>query len=250
MTACVLLVLGHLALTTKRFLVTERGKARSDFESSESNRMLGLAFQGQGQLDMAFDKFRKCPLDDALMDNLYNLALDFERKRQFNKAEAVFRYMADYNPKFRDLEQRSTRAKQMSETVILGGARRPHQREHADARRRHGRKADARPLPGGEGARQGRDGRRLSRQGSEDRPRGRDQDHGAVAGVRGRRAGRGEGALLPRGRDRRAPEPSRTSSRSSTPARSTISPTSRWSSSRARTSRRTPSPTTCCRCRR
>ena len=55
------------------------------------------------------------------MENLYNLALDFERKRQFNKAEAVFRYMADYNPKFRDLEQRLTRAHQMSETVILGG---------------------------------------------------------------------------------------------------------------------------------
>jgi serine/threonine-protein kinase len=84
--------------------------------------MLGLAFQGQGQLDMAFDKFRKCPLDDSLMENLYNLALDFERKRQFNKAEAVFRYMSDYNPKFRDLEQRLHRARQMSETVILGGS--------------------------------------------------------------------------------------------------------------------------------
>ena len=55
------------------------------------------------------------------MDNLYNLALDFERKRQFNKAETVFRYMADHNPKFRDLEQRLSRAKQLSETVILGG---------------------------------------------------------------------------------------------------------------------------------
>ena len=50
--------------------------------------MLGLAFQGQGQLDMAFDKFRKVPLNDEVMDNLYNLALDFERKRQFNKAES------------------------------------------------------------------------------------------------------------------------------------------------------------------
>jgi len=117
-----LLLVGHLLLTTKRFLVTERGKEKSDAESAESNRMLGLAFQGQGQLDMAFDKFRKCPLDEQLMDNLYSLALDFERKRQFNKAESVFRYMADFNPKFRDLEQRLTRAKQMSETVILGGA--------------------------------------------------------------------------------------------------------------------------------
>jgi serine/threonine-protein kinase len=122
MTACVLLILGHLALTTRRFLLTERGKARSDYESAESNRMLGLAFQGQGQLDMAFDKFKKCPLDDQLMDTLYNLALDFERKRQFNKAEAVFRYMGGHNPKFRDLEQRLNRAKAMAQTVILGGS--------------------------------------------------------------------------------------------------------------------------------
>lgn len=121
MTAATLLLVGHLLLTTKRFLVAERGKEKSDAESAESNRMLGLAFQGQGQLDMAFDKFRKCPLDDQLMENLYNLGLDFERKRQFNKAEATFRHMAGYNPKFRDLEQRLTRAKAMGDTVMLGG---------------------------------------------------------------------------------------------------------------------------------
>jgi serine/threonine-protein kinase len=121
MVPATLLLLGHLLLTTKRFLVTERGKEKSEAESAESNRMLGLAFQGQGQLDMAFDKFRKCPLDNALMENLYNLGLDFERKRQFNKAESVFRYMADFNPTFRDLETRLNRAKAMSETVMLGG---------------------------------------------------------------------------------------------------------------------------------
>ena len=122
MTAAVLLVIGHALLTTKRFLMTERGKEKSEVESAHSNRMLGLALQGQGQLDMAFDMFRKLPLDDSVMDLLYNLALDFERKRQFNKTESVFRYMADYNPKFRDLEQRLGRAKAMSETVMLGGA--------------------------------------------------------------------------------------------------------------------------------
>ncbi len=121
MASVVLLVIGHILLTTKRFLVTERGKTKSDLESAESNRMLGLAFQGQGQLDMAFDKFKKVPLDDAVMDNMYNLALDFERKRQFNKAQAVYEHMATYNPKFRDLDQKLNRAKQMSETVILGG---------------------------------------------------------------------------------------------------------------------------------
>ena len=116
-----LLVIGHLLLTVKRFVVTERGKEKSDAASAESNRMLGLAFQGQGQLDMAFDKFRLCPKDAQVMENIYNLALDFERKRQFNKAEAAFRYIFDWDPKFRDIETRVNRAKQLSETVILGG---------------------------------------------------------------------------------------------------------------------------------
>jgi CHASE2 domain-containing sensor protein len=115
-----LLLAGHLLLTTKRFLMTEKGKQKSDAESAESNRMLGLAFQGQGQLDIAFDKFRKVQVDDSLMEVLYNLGLDFERKRQFNKAESVFKYMAEYNPKFRDLEARLAQCKAMSETVMLG----------------------------------------------------------------------------------------------------------------------------------
>ncbi|MBI4808460.1 MAG: CHASE2 domain-containing protein [Nitrosomonadales bacterium] len=116
-----LLLVGHLLLTTKRFLMTEQGKIKSDADSAESNRMLGLAFQGQGQLDIAFDKFRKVPMDDSLMDVMYNLGLDFERKRQFNKAESVFKYMSDYNPKFRDLEARMVQSRAMSETIILGG---------------------------------------------------------------------------------------------------------------------------------
>ena len=116
-----LLLVGHLLLTTKRFLMTEEGKEKSDAESAQSNRMLGLAFQGQGQLDMAFDKFRKVPMDDSLMEVMYNLGLDFERKRQFNKAESVFKCMAEYKPSFRDLRTRLVQSKAMSETVMLGG---------------------------------------------------------------------------------------------------------------------------------
>ncbi|MEX1074019.1 MAG: serine/threonine-protein kinase [Burkholderiales bacterium] len=120
MVPATLLLVGHVALATKRFIVTEAAKLKSDESSAESNRMLGIAYQAQGQLDLAWDKFRQVPMSAAVMDNLYNLALDFERKRQFNKAEAVFRHMHEYNPKFKDLEQRLSRAKQLSETVILG----------------------------------------------------------------------------------------------------------------------------------
>ena len=123
MTPCALLAIGYLLITTKRFLVTERGKARSDEESAESNRMLGIAFQTQGQLDMAFEKFRKCsPVDEQVLEAMYNLALDFERKRQFNKATSVYEYMAKHDKGFRDIATRMDRSKKMEETVLLGGS--------------------------------------------------------------------------------------------------------------------------------
>jgi len=117
-----LLVVGHVLLTTKRFLVTEKGKLRSEAESAETNRMLGLAYQGKGDLDMAFACFRKVPMDESVADLLYNLALDFERKRQFNKAVSVYQYIAEKIPGFRDIEQRLSRSKAMEDTVLLGAA--------------------------------------------------------------------------------------------------------------------------------
>jgi CHASE2 domain-containing sensor protein/predicted Ser/Thr protein kinase len=123
MTPAALLAIGYLLITTKRFLVTERGKARSDEESAESNRMLGIAFQSQGQLDMAFEKFRKCrPVDEQVLEAMYNLALDFERKRQFSKATSIYQYMSRHDKKFRDIEARMNRAQKMEETIMLGGS--------------------------------------------------------------------------------------------------------------------------------
>ncbi len=116
-----LLVAGHIILTSKHFFLSEKGKARLDIESAESNRMLGLSLQGQGQLDMAFEKFRKLPLDKSVLELLYNLSLDYERKRQFNKAKSVYDYMSDFDKDFRDIKDRSNRAKSLEETVILGG---------------------------------------------------------------------------------------------------------------------------------
>ena len=116
-----LVITGHLMMTIKLSGMINKMLVRSEADSAESNKMLGLAFQGQGQLDMAFDKFRKCPMDDSIADLLYNLALDYERKRQFNKAGSVYQYISDYNAKFRDVAERVARSKQMEGTVILGG---------------------------------------------------------------------------------------------------------------------------------
>lgn len=119
MTPLIMLIVGYILLTTKRFFISEKGKEYADQESAESNRMLGLAFQGQGQLDMAFDKFRKCPKDEQLAESLYSLALDYERKRAFGKSGNVYNYIYDFAPKFKDVGDRLDKSKKMEETIII-----------------------------------------------------------------------------------------------------------------------------------
>ncbi|MDE2234691.1 MAG: CHASE2 domain-containing protein [Gammaproteobacteria bacterium] len=120
MLPALLLVSGHLFMTIKLFRVTDKLRLRTEADSAESNKMLGLAFQGQGQLDMAFEKFRKCPMSDSIADLLYNLGLDYERKRQFNKAGSVYEYVNRFDPEFRDVGLRLERARQLEGRVVLG----------------------------------------------------------------------------------------------------------------------------------
>ncbi|WP_255409684.1 CHASE2 domain-containing serine/threonine-protein kinase [Acidovorax sp. 69] len=79
-------------------------------EAAEADRMMGLALQGQGQLDMAFERLRKVPASDALLDNLYHLAEDFERKRHFAKAKAVYEHILRHNRQYKDTRSRYKRA--------------------------------------------------------------------------------------------------------------------------------------------
>lgn len=98
------LLVGHTIFGIKR--AYEELAAQGRTENAEANRMLGLAYQSQGQMDLAFDKFRKCPIDDALLELLYSLGQDYERKRQFSRAAAVFRYITSRSPEFRDAKKR------------------------------------------------------------------------------------------------------------------------------------------------
>ena len=116
-----LLLIGHLALVTRRFGITESRKLSSEAESAETNRQMGLALQSQGQLDLAFDRLRRVPFSEHLMENLKSLALDFERKRQFNKAESVYAHLIQLGGENELLQQRMERIRALSETVVLGG---------------------------------------------------------------------------------------------------------------------------------
>jgi serine/threonine-protein kinase len=116
-----MLVAGYTVVVSKRLLFQEQRTEMLEGESAETNKMLGLSFQGQGMLDMAFEKFRKCPIDAGMKDVLYGLALDFERKRQFNKAVAVYDHIATVDKNFKDIAERTQKLKIAGETVLLGG---------------------------------------------------------------------------------------------------------------------------------
>lgn len=113
-----LLISTYAMLTLKRLFFTEKRKDLVEAQSAETNRMLGLSFQGQGLLDLAFEKFQKCPVDSEMQGVLYNLGLDFERKRQFTKALVVYEHIAKANPNFKDVKAKIQTAKQAGDGLL------------------------------------------------------------------------------------------------------------------------------------
>jgi len=92
---------------------------RKKDESVELNKSLGLSLQGQGMLDMAFERFMKCPIEDkSVQALLYHLGLDFERKRMFNKALAVYNHILKAGA-FKDIKRRIQNLEKIEQTLVL-----------------------------------------------------------------------------------------------------------------------------------
>ncbi len=115
----VVLAVGYLAHLSRRLGPVRMAKLKSQAPPAESNRMLGLAHQGNGDLDAAYACFRNLPVDESVMDLLYNLALDYEGNGRFEKAVAVYRYLAEFDPGYRDIQARMTRGPAADETVKM-----------------------------------------------------------------------------------------------------------------------------------
>jgi len=116
-----LLLSGYLVIVSRQFLLTEKGKELVEASAIETNKMLGLSFQGQGMLDLAFEKFRLCPLDSAMKELLYNLGLDFERKRMHSKAAAVFEHIQSEDATYKDVSQKIEMLKAAAQGAVFGG---------------------------------------------------------------------------------------------------------------------------------
>ncbi len=119
MTALLTLLSGHLLIGFKKVI-----ENRADLvygELSNANHQLGQSYQSQGQLDQAFEKYRNCRIDQTLLHQLYNLGLDYERKRQFNKAVSVFEFIAQHDDAFRDIDERISRNREASTAIVFNG---------------------------------------------------------------------------------------------------------------------------------
>ncbi|MDJ0833372.1 MAG: serine/threonine-protein kinase [Gammaproteobacteria bacterium] len=116
------LVCGVIALALRSKI--EEAQLRTQAHLFESNLTLGQHLQAQGQLDQAFAKYRECPIDEAMQERLYSLGLDYERRRQFNKAIMVFEHIGQSSKGFRDIKKRIKKNRQLQDMVVLknGGA--------------------------------------------------------------------------------------------------------------------------------
>ncbi len=86
-----ILILGYATVGCKRILNFKRKEKKALTDSAETDKTLGLFYQQQGMLDLAFEKFRSLPQADDIKDLLYNLGLDYEEKDQLKKALIVFK---------------------------------------------------------------------------------------------------------------------------------------------------------------
>jgi CHASE2 domain-containing sensor protein/tRNA A-37 threonylcarbamoyl transferase component Bud32 len=88
-------------------------------ESRETTRLLGLNFQSQGLFDLAFDKFKKLPLDKETKDLIYNLGLEYQKKGLISKALTAFNYI-NKDGGFRDVDDRILALEASDQSSTLG----------------------------------------------------------------------------------------------------------------------------------
>jgi len=113
-------LVGHMLITAYHRLAEALFAQRA--EAVNAYRELADNLHSQGKLDQAFFNLRKCPFDSTLLEPLYTIGLDYERRRQFSKAINVYDYMVRLDSNFRDIQERRARHQTLPETSPLNGS--------------------------------------------------------------------------------------------------------------------------------
>ena len=112
------LAAGHSGLIIKRVLdLRQEGMHQA---LTEANRQLAEALRRQGQTDAAFERLKRCPATGPVLESLYELALDLERRREFARAQGVLRHIEAQSPGFRDCLERIRKLAELETRTALG----------------------------------------------------------------------------------------------------------------------------------
>jgi len=110
------LVLGHGLLYSHRRIGGHFHRLRDERDAALVE--LASNLRSQGQLDTAFKRLSVRSGSEILHEALYQLGLDFERRRQFSKALAAYDRIARHDDNYRDIRERCARHQQTPEVNL------------------------------------------------------------------------------------------------------------------------------------
>lgn len=114
----IFVLLGHILITIYHQIAEIISSQRSEVAIAYID--LAENLHAQGKLDLAFQNLKKCPPDYSILELLYTIALDYERKRLFSKSINVYDYIAKIDPNYRDIKERRDRHQAVPDATING----------------------------------------------------------------------------------------------------------------------------------
>jgi len=92
-----------------------RRLAAADARAQAAHCALAAQYHAQGRLDEAFELLRGWPPDEPVREALYRLGQEYERRRQYPGALAVYAHLQALAPHYRDAAERHRRLARMTE---------------------------------------------------------------------------------------------------------------------------------------
>jgi CHASE2 domain-containing sensor protein len=89
-------------------------------QTTQARLELGRNLQAQGQLDPAMEQFLRCLPASAALEPLYELGLEYERRRQVSRAQTIYARLEATAGDFRDASRRRERLASLSDRFPNG----------------------------------------------------------------------------------------------------------------------------------
>ncbi len=118
-----ILISGYFIVLANRIFKAKKSKRKAASDSSETDKTLGLFYQQQGMLDLAFEKFQSISCEEDVSELLHNLGLEYEKKGQIEKALSVYKLIARGKRDDENLEKRISGPEHIESDMFIGEQR-------------------------------------------------------------------------------------------------------------------------------